>query len=87
MPDVSPERLQELAGILKDRAGNIRAEDISNLFEEAKKSCADNPVRAAILVLQLLLLICPAVMTVPFLAVLGFTGLGPLAGECVFFVM
>lgn len=85
IPNIFPEALKDLAAGIKDNTGTPRPEDIQNLFETALKLCADNPIMAVICVLQVLLLAFPAAIIAPFLAILGFSGLGPVAGESVCF--
>lgn len=81
VPDISADTLKSLIQSIKERAEHLNAEDINNLWETAKELCRNNPIQATILVLQVLILACPLLLTAPFLALLGFTGVGPLAGK------
>ncbi|KAF1356867.1 hypothetical protein BDV97DRAFT_394746 [Delphinella strobiligena] len=81
VPDISADTLKSLIQSIKERAEHLNAEDINNLWETAKELCRNNPIQATILVLQVLILACPLLLTAPFLALLGFTGVGPLAGS------
>ncbi|KAJ5894293.1 hypothetical protein N7495_005984 [Penicillium taxi] len=81
IPNITTEDLKELAATIKNRTENISAEDINDLFAAAKEKCENNSIQAAILGLQILIMVFPFAMITPLLAVLGFGSTGPVLGS------
>lgn len=54
--------------------------DLDHLPDHVVKFVEENPVHMALLVLNVLLLVAPALTTAPLLGALGFTAAGPAAG-------
>lgn len=72
--------LQHLAAIARDRP--LNAETVKMLFEEAMKThSVGTTAIAAALVIYIIIVCFPLAAVTPFLAALGFTSVGPAAGE------
>lgn len=52
-----------------------------NMLARLRTAIANNPQRTTSFLVTTLLTICPALLTGPLLALLGFGGLGPAAGK------
>ncbi|KAK5175232.1 uncharacterized protein LTR77_000369 [Saxophila tyrrhenica] len=57
---------------------NLRWQNIS---EQARKRLEEHPKLTAFVLLSILIAFCPFLVVIPFLTLLGFGGLGPVAGS------